>query len=107
MEASLKPKKFTTFNILHFEIRYGLPVNFKVFSFLTNKLSEHVPIFKFPKFFLILIIYIWKHHLSPKKLTTFNILHFEIRYGLPVNFKVFSFLTNKLSEHVPIFKFPK
>ena len=35
MEASLKPKKLTTFNILHFEIRYGLPVNFKVFRFLT------------------------------------------------------------------------
>ena len=35
MEASLKPKKLTTFNILLFEIRYGLPVNFKVFSFLT------------------------------------------------------------------------
>ena len=41
-----------------------------------SKLSEHVPIFKFPKLFLNLILYIWKHHLSPKNwpLSTFYFL---------------------------------
>ena len=41
-----------------------------------SKLTEHVPGFKFPKLFLIHIIYIWTYHLSTKNcpLSSFYIL---------------------------------